>query len=434
MAIAGIYLHDGFDFSPRQQCPFFWTLEQWKQYVDFLSFCGIHRIEFCTQASFLRIPSTEFEHARISRMQAVIEYAHELGLACWLVVSSNVLSGVPDGQIPVGQQSSGAFYEPCPRDPDVRKKLLEVIDFFVSKYQAIDGYELFAGDWGGCTCGGCDIHTFFELATDYYQIIRSYNSNARVQINTWCINYWRKLPNKYEDWEEKFDMEANMAGQAIEWIEELPSGVGIALPFHHLYRPLAIQNRRPEQCPAWPDKDAIEKLQHVGRPVSAWPHFVMENDPYHKGRFGLFCCRVGYIKQLLTQLAARGITTVMGNLYHPYLQPLSGFAFGTLMREPELSVEEVLFRFAMLVAREEDVQTLYAVLCCLEHLDPWQSDLPAFYHVAHPESTLTCGEALSMLESVQPAVQQAPLLSSNQQILSSIADTLQKILKGTQTT
>lgn len=50
----GVYLHDGFTFEPKKICPFYWTLQDWSEYVDWLNYLGLNVVEFAIQLSFLR--------------------------------------------------------------------------------------------------------------------------------------------------------------------------------------------------------------------------------------------------------------------------------------------------------------------------------------------------------------------------------------------
>jgi hypothetical protein len=136
--------------------------------LDWLASLGINAIEFCTQGAFLRKPSTEMEFRRIDIMKRVIEYAHQKGMKVWYIVASNVLSKVPAGKEPVDQRDKDAYEEPCPMNPEARRKIIAAASYFFEQYEGIDAFELFAGDWGGCSCGKCDYTNYLDLARDYY--------------------------------------------------------------------------------------------------------------------------------------------------------------------------------------------------------------------------------------------------------------------------
>ncbi len=402
--VSGIYLHDGFVFEPKENCPFYWDLSRWRAYVDQLAGMGIEVMEFCTQAAFLRIPSTDFERRRIETMGEVIRYAHEKGMKVWQIVSSNVLSGVPDGELPVDQREKSAFLEPCPREPGVMDRLREVTEYFVSAYGDVDGYEIFAGDWGGCACGGCDYLTWMDLAAEYIKIIRRHNPDALVCVNTWSVAYWgRSAPGGGEGWEEVFRLEAETAWKVAEAMGRLPKGTGLTLPFHHLYRPLALNGRTPEEAPAWPDAAMVAKLREKGYPVYAWPHFVMENDPYHLGRWGNFNVRVRYIGDIVGRLHGLEVEGIVGNLYNPMQQPLSAWVLARLCREPGLSPEEILKEFAGMTASPDSAEALLRVLLYLENTDPWEEDFaPKARLRALPGGAEDREEALELLGGVAP--------------------------------
>jgi len=398
--IRGIYLHDGFIFEPRERCPFFWVYEYWKKYLDWLASLGINAIEFCTQAAFLRKPSTETEFRRIEIMKRVIKYAHQKGMKVWYIVASNVLSKVPAGEEPIDQRDKDAYEEPCPMNPEARGKIIAAASYFFEQYEGIDAFELFAGDWGGCNCGKCDYTTYLGLARDYYNEIRKFNKTAEVYLNTWAVSYWQEYDKINPEWLKIFDDEARLSMKVAEALEDMPVDVGICLPFHHLYRPLAIAGRNAEQCPAWPDRQMVEKIHQQGRKVFAWPHFIMENDPIHIGRWGFMNARLSYLRALLEQLEPLDLDGIIGNLYNPQMQPLMAFAFAAMTKDSSISDEDILMKFASMLVAENDAGKLYNVLAFIENNDPWQADLPESWKTRHVECKKGWSDVMDIIKGI----------------------------------
>lgn len=425
---SGVYMHDGFVFEPHEKCPFYWDIENWKDYIDHLCACKIDMMEFCTQASFIRIPSTDFEYNRIKIMKEVIRYAHSKGVKVWLILSANVLSSVPDGQLPVDQRKSKSFSEPCPQEPENLEKLYKVTTYFIEQYDEVDGYEIFAGDWGGCGCGKCDYKTYLWLAGEYYKIIRKYNKDALVCLNMWSVSSWSDYDRSNFIWQDIFDLETKVTSNILESIDMLPNDVGITIPFHHLYRPLAVGRRTYDECPAWPDEKRISSLRKSGREVFAWPHFIMENDPYHIGRWGYFNCRVRYLREIVNKLVKRNVSGIVGNLYNPYLQPLSAYAFGRLCADSTLDEQQILLDFAALISYKDDIQDMYLVLAFMENNDPWESDLPHAMRLEKLPSSIDLNQALELLTTIQPAGKSI-FLADNREIINCMTSSL-KLLSG----
>lgn len=398
----GIYLHDGFVFEPKERCPFYWRYEDWKRYLDWLASIGINAIEFCTQAAFLRKPSTALEFNRIGIMKKMIQYAHQKGMKVWYIVASNVLSNVPDGTEPTDQGKKNAYEEPCPKIPEKRKKIIEAAAYYIEQYKGIDAFELFAGDWGGCNCGICDYNTYLELAKDYYEVIKKVNPGAEVYLNTWAISYWQKFDKENPSWGKVFDDEAKYSLKVMESLKSISEDLGISLPFHHFYRPLAISGRDEDACPFWPDKQMIEELHAQGRKVFAWPHFIMENDPGHVGRWGFMHARLAYLRALIAKLKQLNVDGIMGNLYNPQLQPLSAYAFAVITGDANVSDEKILTDFASLLVDKKDVEKLYDVLAYMENNDPWEADLPAAWRKKHVECKICRNEAVEMMKRIVP--------------------------------
>ena len=215
------------------------------------------------------------------------------------------------------------------------------------------------------------------------------NPDAEVRLNTWCVSSWQDFDKKNPDWRKVFDDEARLSIKVMEELNEMPAGIGIDMPFHNLYRPLAINGRDEAECPPWPDKQMIDNAKKQGRKVFAWPHFIMENDPLHPGRWGFMHARVAYLRDIVDKLKQRDVDGIMGNLYNPQYQPLSTYAFAQLAGDAGSSDEKILRDFAALIVHPDDVDKLYDILSYLESNDPWEADLPASWRKKHVECRIS---------------------------------------------
>jgi len=41
----GVYVHDGFSFAPREECPSDWDTAAWERFLDWLAAAGIEMVE-----------------------------------------------------------------------------------------------------------------------------------------------------------------------------------------------------------------------------------------------------------------------------------------------------------------------------------------------------------------------------------------------------
>lgn len=397
----GIYLHDGFTFNPKEICPFYWTKEDWKEYVDWLDYLEINLIEFAVQLSFLRKPATGMERERIRIMKEVIEYAHQKSMKVTVILSTNVITKLPDSEAPHGQlELDWTKYLICPRNKKDFEKTIALGEYYISEYRNADAFSVCAGDWGGCSCGTCSWETYIEYVKNYYQIVKGINQNAKVFILTWSIGYWSKPNPDIPFWRDHFDKEIEYTENIIDVLPDLPGDIGIIVPCHHLYRPFAMQQYADKEIPIWPTKSLVEKVRKTGHEFIAWPHFIMEDDSYSTRGQPWIVSRIGYIRKLVCQLMALGVQGIIGNLYSPKIQLLSAYAFSRLVENPGLSEEDVLKQFSEFIGNCATSGSIYNILLLLENSDPWEKDLPNNFRVKHTKSFLPSNQALAILDKM----------------------------------
>ena len=58
MIKVGVYIHDGFTFEPRHECPYYWGLAEYERYLDWLGTAGVQVVEYCQQLGWYRYPTS----------------------------------------------------------------------------------------------------------------------------------------------------------------------------------------------------------------------------------------------------------------------------------------------------------------------------------------------------------------------------------------
>ncbi len=374
-AIRGVYFHDGFAAEPKSSAPLYWDFEAWKREIDWLKACGINTIEFATMLEFNRLPRTELEHKKIKDKLRILEYAHKKDMKFGYLLTNTVLSTVPDNEEP-GNQLGNRAKNLCPQEPGNFEKTIAVPKFYMETFREADFFEEFAADWGGCECGRCGVPQFMQYVQVLAERLAELNPKATLYADTWCISFWGKEPMA-QGWKGVFDHEISGTREVIQSLAKMPPNVGLALPCHHLYRPLALKEYGGKaKTPLFPTRDDLQTLRQAKRPVLAWPHFVMDDDAYRPAVWGLVHSEVRYIQDLLRTLQRAGIDRVVGNLYLPLLQISNTFAYGRLLWNPDEKPEQILREFAKLIAHKEDVDRLTDVLLWLENHSYWQEQMP----------------------------------------------------------
>jgi hypothetical protein len=403
----GVYIHDGFTFEPQAECPYYWNRAAWERYIDWLAAHGVEIVEGCQQLGWYRYPTLPEELDRVRIRQHVIDRAHTLGMEYWLILASNVLSGLPAAQVPPGQLSiDERDCVLCPQTGDGFTRTAEVSRYFARAARGADAFEVFAGDWGGCRCGRCGVDQYLDYVRYHADHLAAEQPAARVWANLWSISSWQHADaapgGGFESpgWRRLWDDEIAFSQRIFERLSTIPQGVGIALPLHHWYRGFCQQWYTPAELPDWPDAATLASLRAAGRPLVAWTHFIVENDPYHGRLWGTLSVRLRYIRQLCARVAQAPFEVMMGNVYSAR-QAVNLYALVHFARLPEQTPEEIIRAFAAEIAHPDGVALLEDTLRLLENHDPWEQDLPA--HLRLPPLD-TAGIDIERLQNGLPAL------------------------------
>lgn len=396
--LRGVYFHDGFTFDPSFQAPLHWSLEDWRRQITWLHACGINAVEFATMLEFNRLPSTAMERQKIADRLKVLELAHSLGMKFGYLLSNTVVSTVPPNEEP-GHQLKNRAVTLCPRQPGNFEKTIAIPTFYMETYREADFFEEFAADWGGCECGECGVPEYLRYVRTLAERLARLNPKARLYADTWCISFWGKEPMA-QGWKGVFDREIAGSQEVIAALPGLPPNVHLALPCHHLYRPLAFSEYGGKaKTPVFPTAADIQRVRKAKREVLAWPHFVMDDDAFRPRAWGIVHSEVRYLQALVQALQKAGITGVMGNLYLPRLQVSNTYAYGRLLEDPKAEPQRLLQEFARLVVPREDVEALTAVLMWMENHSYWQQQMPPDGRLPNLPDSLT-GEKAEQIASV----------------------------------
>jgi hypothetical protein len=399
--LRGVYFHDGFTFDPISHAPLHWNLADWEREIRWLHACGLNAVEFATMLEFNRIPSTPMEKQKIADRLKILDAAHRLGMQFGYLLTNTVLSTVPPNEEP-GNQLGNRAETLCPRIPGNFEKTIAIPDFYMDTYREADFFEEFAADWGGCNCGQCGVPEYLRYVRALGERLAQVNPKATLYADTWCISFWSKEPLA-QGWKGAFDREITGSREVIAALPGLPKNVGVALPSHHLYRPLAFtEYGGRSQTPAFPTQSDVRQVHGAKRKILAWPHFVMDDDAYRAPSWGIVHSEVRYLQALLQSLRRVGIDSVIGNLYLPLLQISNTFAYGRLLQNPEADPHTILADFARLIAHREDVDALTEILIWLENHSYWQQQMPPDGRLPDLSGTLNRAEAVRHAAAIRP--------------------------------
>lgn len=412
----GVYIHDGFTFDPAQECPYTWDLPEYERYLDWLKAAGVETVEIWPQAGWYRYPTLPTELDRLRVRQQLVEAAHARGMEFMLLLTTNLYSKLPVDQVPPGQASLAEDMTTwCATEPGGYERTLDIDAYFANVYRGLDHADVFAGDWGGCSCGRCGIPEFERYVDDLHRVVAEGSPSATVWANLWSISSWQKRSYDYihdlSGWRDFWDDEITMSERFLEHVGERPPGLGIAFPLHHWYRGFTQKFYDEGDLAHWPDVPTLAKLHAGGHPLMAWTHFIVENDPYHGDLWGTLSVRLRYLRQLAGRLHEAPFDLVMANVYSAR-QALNLFAYARWARDPSTSVEDMLAAFVAEVARPEGRSLLTDLLVFLENRDPWEGDMPTWRRLPWLDESGLSGDDLARRVDELPnlLVQDSPLL------------------------
>ena len=425
--IKGIYFHDGFTYEPNFHAPLHWKEMQWRREIEWLKACGLNAVEFATMLEFCRIPSTEMERRKVEDRLKILELIHSNEMKFGYLLTNTVVSTVPKNEEP-GHQLQNRAVELCAQMPGNFEKTITILEWYLRTYKEADFFEEFAADWGGCRCGVCGIPDFLRYVRVLAEKLNELNPSAELYANTWCISYWGKDPLA-EGWKTMYEREVSGSREVIKALPDMPDNTHLALPCHHLYRPLTFTSYDSKgNTPTFPTQEDIINVHRAGRKVLAWPHFVMDDDAYRPLSWGIVHSEIRYIQQLLRTLRLMGIDSVIGNLYLPLLQISNTYAYGRLLDNPDADPIDLIRDFAKLVVVKDDVDKLVEVMVWVENNSYWEEQMPEDSRLPKLPVTVSTQRARKLAGEIRPNAKPAmPLPVSSQQWLEDLQISIEKM-------
>lgn len=391
------------------------------QFLPFIKYCGYNTLEFCDY-SFEYPESARAEY--FSAFQTRIAEGHQAGLKVFVLLMTNMsrdwtrLSSEPTDDL------TKFLFNPAAKPAEFKQRIEDVQTAVEKGFPRADGFEVFAGDWGGCMGEGCDREQYLSFARAYAQAVRKSSPQAEVTLNTWAIANWGTSfdVGKPSFWDAEIDLSQKIIGGDISFAD------AVTLPGHHLYRFLVrrlyVEAKRP--VPEWPDRAAIDSIHAKGKRAYLWPHFIVGDDRSRKMTWRKVHSEVRYLKELAEKIQRLGIDGEFVNAYNPAFDMGNIYAYGQLHRNPSKPVRVVLREFAALIARPDSVESLTEVFTFLENQSWWGEQMPTQFRLKPlPCKLRSYEEATAALRKVEPLSESpAPLLMAPKDFLAEIGSTL----------
>ena len=392
------------------------------RFMPFVKYCGYNTLEFCDYS----FEYPESERAKVlSASRTRIADAHREGLRVFIILLTNMSRDWASLQgEPRGEALTRIMFNPLTRPDEFKQRVEDVQKSIAKGYSEADGFEVFAGDWGGCLGVGCGIEQYFSFGRAYAQVLKNLGLRSQLTLNTWAIANWGTSlePDKTTFWDAETDLSRKVIDGDITFAD------AVTLPGHNLYRGLVrtVYTKANRSVPDFPDPIATQRIHAKGKRAYLWPHFIVDDDRGRKMTWRKVHFEVRYLKELAEKSRALGVDGTFVNAYNPPYQMGNIFAYGQLNRDPALPARTILKKFAALIARPGDVEQLTEVFTFLENHSWWGSQMPVQYRLKPlPCKIGTYEEARANLSKVTPLSQRpAPLLMAPKDYLTEVTSTL----------
>jgi hypothetical protein len=201
--------------------PDMWTLDQWREYLDYLRLFNMNRVGIYSMRLYdPAIPQTWPNKTRYETWKGAMDYAHELGMKFAWVGTAN---GVPQelwwrhpelrNQNEIGWRGCALCYSKA-RDR-VRKTQRHTFEYF----KDADYFTLMFSDGGGaCYCDACSkdqAAVFIRITEDVQETLGEIGSDAEVIFWNWLLVGWysqfpKAIPGYLEKYPQVKDIQKNV--------------------------------------------------------------------------------------------------------------------------------------------------------------------------------------------------------------------------------
>lgn len=370
----------------------------------YLKFCGYNALELL-DGSFSKPDSKLNSYYQQARQD--VEKAHQHGLKVYIILLTNESRRLNLNK--ANENEYAVLFNPTTEPAVYQQRLKEVQQAIDKGFHAADGFEVFAGDPGGCVGKGCDLDQFLHFAKAYNEMVKKLGTGAEVALNEWAVGNWGGSLGVAVDF---WDADTKLSEEVVD--RKVPFGDAINLDGADLYRFLVFQlyAKAGLPVPNFPTQETVDAIHSQGKRAYLWPYFIVDDDSSRAMTFNKVHFEVRYIRQLAQKVRSMGFDGTFANACNPEPQMANIYAYGQLSRNPDEAVPAILRDFAALIAQPGNVDQLTDVFTFMENNSWWDSQMPARYRLKPIPCKITnYGEALGALNKVVPlAKTSAPLL------------------------
>jgi hypothetical protein len=372
-----------------------------QQFYDFYRACGYNYLEFVEGGFGQRPDRLDGYYERMSRD---IDAAHRNRFKVWVLL----LAGMGQWKGPAETGSAGAF---SALDKSRLAERLSYIQRAVGGVRNADGFVFFAGDPGGDPEGRSTVQDCIAFSEQVHGLVRKEAPRAGFAVNLWAIAEWAGFPSPFSltFWQQQVKLSRAVA----EAPRLLGPDCGIAFSLDSYYRSLTLAcyadaGLAPDLYPAAED---IRKLRRRGvKPILGWPYFLVDEvddgfiTPNNVASGGQSQAETRYIRAITSRGRALGLDGLVANASYVRPEALNIYVFAQMCRDPKLTPEAGLDRWAGVIANATTKGDLAMILRFIENKSNWQNSLPPAFRL----KDFDCGDVSSAAVALEKLARVLP--------------------------
>jgi len=222
----------GASFGFAALSPDRWSLEEWKEYVDFMRLCNMTTLVMASHRAYHPdYPQSEREKWRYEVWKQVMDYCHQVGIKFNWYINPNLVTQQcfwdnPDKR---AVQEAGAWYGNGLIWSKGKDLILKNQKYALEYFRGLDGLEIIYTDGGGLSFDdttGADPAGYFADATrSYMKLMREVGNDGDFVYWNWIMEVWSKafipepLLQKYPKYKTMQDDVIPLLPKNVAWLD-----------------------------------------------------------------------------------------------------------------------------------------------------------------------------------------------------------------------
>ena len=209
-----------------------WSLEEWKEYVDFMRLCNMTTLVMASHRAYHPdYPQSWREKWRYEVWKQVMDYCHQVGIKFHWYINPNLVTQQcfwdnPDKR---ADQDVGAWYGNGLSWSKGKDLILQNQKFALEYFRGMDGLEIIYSDGGGLSFDdetGANPAAYFADATkSYIDLMRGVGNDAQFVYWNWVLYLWssvmipERILQKYPKYRTMQDDVIPLLPKNVAWLD-----------------------------------------------------------------------------------------------------------------------------------------------------------------------------------------------------------------------